>query len=157
MTKISNQFQLRISFKQFLVATTGRRGGKHYKSNIEGRHLKPKHEVKEAQTVEERAGMQRIWNDPSQTTEDKELRGAKAAERLKTLTNPEIFSLRGKDNGQSRKKQEWTEYTLTRSYGPSQRARRERKRTKQQALHSGIEDFICSSSFIDIETFYAGK
>jgi hypothetical protein len=55
---------------------------------------------------------------------------------LKTLTNPEIFSLGQKDNGQSRKKQEWTEYTLTRSYGPSQRAREERERTKQKALHN---------------------
>ena len=116
--------------------------------------MERKHEVKEARAVEERAGMQRIWNDPSQATEAKELCGAKAAERLKTLTNPEI---RGKDNGQSRKKQERTEYTLTRSYGPSQRARGERERTKQKALHSGIEDFICSSSFVDIETFYAGK
>ena len=92
----------------------------------------------------------------SKATEAKELRGAKAAERLKTLTNPEIFSLREKENGQSRKMQEWTEYTLTRSYGPSQRARRERERTKQKALHYGIKDFICSSSFVDIETFYAG-
>ena len=32
---------------------------------------------------------------------------------MKTLTNPEIFNLRQKDIGQSRKKQEWTEYTLT--------------------------------------------
>ena len=67
---------------------------------------------------------------------------------MKTLTNPEIFSLRGKKNGQSRKKQEWAEYTLTTSYGPSQRVRRERERTKQKALHPGIEDFICSSSFV---------
>ena len=73
--------------------------------------MERKHEVKEARAVEERAGMQRIWNDPSQATEAKELCGAKAAERLKTLTNPEI---RGKDNGQSRKMQERTEYTLTR-------------------------------------------
>ena len=50
--------------------------------------------------------MQRIWNDPSQATEAKELRGAKAAARLKKLTNPEIFSLREKDNAQSRKKQD---------------------------------------------------
>ena len=75
---------------------------------------------------------------------------------MKTLTNPEIFDLWQKDIGQSRKKQEWTEYTLTISYGPSQRARRERERTKQKALHYGIKDFICSSSFVDIETFYAG-
>ena len=105
---------------------TQRREQQH-ESNIEGRHLERKHEVKEAHAVEERAGMQRIWNDPSQATEAKELRGAKAAERLKKLTNPEIFSLRGKDNAQSRKKQEWTEYTLTRSYGPSQVARRDEK------------------------------
>jgi hypothetical protein len=76
---------------------------------------------------------------------------------LKTLTNPEIFSLRQKDNGQSRKKRECTEYTLTTSYSPSRRARRERERMKQKALHYGIEYFICSSSFVDIETFYAGK
>ena len=76
--KISTQFQLRISFQQFVVATTGRRGGQHYESNIKGRHLEPKHEVKEAHAVEERAGMQRIWNYPSQETEAKELCGAKA-------------------------------------------------------------------------------
>ena len=83
-----------------MVATTGRRGEQHHESNIEGCHLERKHEVKEAHAVEERAGMH--------ASEAKELCGAKtlAAERLKTLTNPEIFSLRGKDNGQSRKKQE---------------------------------------------------
>ena len=73
--------------------------------------MERKHEVKEARAVEERAGMQSIWNDPIQATEAKELCGAKAAERLKTLTNPDI---RGKDNGQSRKNEERTEYTLTR-------------------------------------------
>ena len=46
--------------------------------------MERKHEVKEAHAVEERAEMQRIWNDPSQATEAKELRGAKAAERLDT-------------------------------------------------------------------------
>ena len=52
----------------------------HHESNIEGSHLQleQKPEVKEAHAVEERAGMQRIWNDPSQATEAKELCGAKA-------------------------------------------------------------------------------
>ena len=52
--------------------------------------------------------------------------------------------------------QEWLGNALIRSYSPSQRARRGRERMKQKALHYGIEDFICSSSFVDIETFYAG-
>ena len=92
-----------------------------------------KHEVKEARAVKEKAGMQKIWNDLSQATEAKELHRAKAAKRLKAMicTNPDMYSPRKKHNGQSRKKQEWTEYTLTRSYSPSQRARRERERTKQ--------------------------
>ena len=45
--------------------------------------MEQKHKVKEARAVEERAGKQRIFNDPSQATEAKELRGAKAAEHLK--------------------------------------------------------------------------
>ena len=50
MTKISTQFQLTIDFQQFVVATTGRRGGEQ---NI--RHLERKHEVKEAHVVEEQS------------------------------------------------------------------------------------------------------
>ena len=182
MTKISTQFQLKISFQQFVVETTGCRGGSSITSQISkawngnmkskkhvqsrSRALEDTHKSRNIQPqgqkmmgrpnsnleflfnnswlrpldVEEGASItsqnrrpslgtetwsqksawsrgkswnriQRIWNDPSQATEAKELRGAKAAERLKTLTNPEI---RGKDNGQSRKKQERTEYTLTR-------------------------------------------
>ena len=38
---------------------------------------------------------------------------------------------------------------------PSCETRKGKNQTK--ALHSGIEDFICCSSFVDIETFYAGK
>ena len=34
MTKISTQFQLRISFQQFVAATTGRRGGSSIASQI---------------------------------------------------------------------------------------------------------------------------
>ena len=45
---------------------------------VKDHHLERKHEVKEAHAVEERAGMQRIWNYPSQATEAKELCGAKA-------------------------------------------------------------------------------
>ena len=75
---------------------------------------------------------------------------------MKTLTNPEIFSLGGKDNGQSRKKQEWTEYTVTR-FTAQANVRDEEEKERNKALHYGIEDFICSPSFVDIETFYAGK
>ena len=79
--------------------------------------------------------MQRIWNDPSQATEAKELCGAKAAECLKTLTNPEI---RGKDNGQSRKKQERTEYAdqIIRPK-PTCETRKEMNETKGVALRNG--------------------
>ena len=45
--------------------------------------LQYKYEFKEAHTVEDRARMQRIWNDPSQATQAKELcaEGAKLHER----------------------------------------------------------------------------
>ena len=49
---------MRISFQQFVVATTGRRREQQHESNIEGRHLERKHEVKEAHAVEERAGIE---------------------------------------------------------------------------------------------------
>ena len=115
---------------------TQRREQQH-ESNIEGASLRLewKHEVKEARAAKERAGMQRIWNDPSQTTKPKELRCAKAAKRLKTRMNPDMYSLSKKHNKQSSKKQECTEYMLTRSNSPSQRARQERERTKQKVLH----------------------
>ena len=49
----------------------------HHKPNIEGRHLDWNGNMKsEAHVVEERAGMQRIWTDPNQVTEAKELRDA---------------------------------------------------------------------------------
>ena len=72
-----------IPIKNFFSTICGcdhwaQRREQHRESNIEGRHLERKYEVKEAYAVEERAGMQRIWNYPSQATEAKELCGAKA-------------------------------------------------------------------------------
>ena len=152
MTKISTQFLFRISVQQFVVATAGRRGSSiasQTKAITWNGNMKSKKHVQSRKELEckEFGMIQARQQKPKNYVVLKQ-------QSAWTLTNPEI---RGKDNGQSRKKQERTDYTLTRSYGPSQRARRERKRTKQKVLHSGMEDFICSSSFIDIETFYAGK
>ena len=39
---------------------------------------------------------------------------------------------------------------------PTCEMRKEKTKTEGVALY-GIKDFICSTSFVDIETFYAGK
>jgi len=94
------QFQLRISFQQFVLATTWRRGESSSTSQI-------------SKAV--------TWNGNMKSKKHIQSRS-----RALEDTNPEIFSLRQKDIGQSRKKQEWTEYTAK----PTCKTRKGKNETK---------------------------
>ena len=100
-------------------------------ANIEGRHFEQKHEVKEAHAVEE----QSAWRH-SQI-------------QKYSASGKKIMGRAGKSkNGQNIR---WPDHTAQAN------VRDEEGKERNKALHYGIEDFICSPSFVDIETFYAGK
>ena len=68
-----------------------------------------------------------------------------------------MYSPTKNNNGQSSKKQEWTEYADQIIQPKPMCETRKGKNEIEGFAPYGIDDFIFSSPFVDIETCYAGK
>ena len=153
MTKISTQFLFRISFQQFVVATTGRRGSSiasQTKAITWNGNMKSKKHVQSRKELEckEFGMIQARQQKPKNYVVLKQQSAWRHSQIQKS--GEKIMGSAGKSKkGQNIR---WPDHTAQAN------VRDEKGKNRNKALlHYGIEDFICSPSFVDIETFYAGK